>query len=295
MEVGQASTFDVISNLPRDAIDAILVRLPLKDANRGSIHKFKCIRCPPACSDFDRWVLFLSRHGIKELILDFYGAELYKLPSCFFSCQELYNLRLESCIFDIPLSFEGFSRLKSLELIGVVISSDELQCLISKSPFLESLTYIEDNDPCPKINIPKLRYLYLGGAFELLCVENTPVEELGMHKILSCLRNVEVLRMHNQFLQDLAVGDVPEMVPNTFEHLKRLSLRIDFKNGKEISAILCLLRSSHLLKELEIRIVIRLLVSDSDTPSGIRSELEQNLEKREKAEEEEKRGKRKSI
>ncbi|XP_077223909.1 F-box/FBD/LRR-repeat protein At1g13570-like [Tasmannia lanceolata] len=306
MELGRASTFDVISTLPRVVIDAILVRLPFKDAvrtsilssnwrykwvtiphiifdwqcdptgipssnetlkkcvnivyqvllrHRGSIHKFKCVNYLPSCSDFDQWILFLSGHGIKELILEFSCGDIYKLPSYFFSCQELYNLRLQHCIFKIPQAFEGFSRLKSLYLCDVVISSDELQCLISKSPLLESLTYLDYGyeHTCPKINIPDLRYLYLGGSFEVICIENTPVEELGMHKVLCCLRNVEVLRMHNQFLKFLAVGDVPEMVPNTFGHLKNLSLDVDFENGKEILAILCLFRSSRRLEELEIR------------------------------------------
>ncbi|XP_077223820.1 F-box/FBD/LRR-repeat protein At1g13570-like [Tasmannia lanceolata] len=306
MELRRASTFDVISNLPRGVIDAILVRLPFKDAvrtsilssnwrymwvtiphivfdwqcdptdipssnetlkkcvnivyqvllrHRGSIHKFKCVDYLPPCSDFNQWILFVSRHGIKELILEFSCGDIYKLPSCFFSCQELYNLRLQHCIFKIPQAFEGFSRLKSLYLCDVVISSDELQCLISKSPLLESLTYLDYGyeHTCPKINIPDLRYLYLGGSFEVICFENTPVEELGMHKVLCCLRNVEVLRMHNQFLKFLAVADVPEMVPNTFGHLKKLSLDVDFENGKEILAILCFFRSSHRLQKLEIR------------------------------------------
>ncbi|XP_077223956.1 F-box/FBD/LRR-repeat protein At1g13570-like [Tasmannia lanceolata] len=169
MEVRRASTFDVISNLPRDGIEAILVRLPIKDTvrtsilsskwrymwvtipqivfdrrcypsdipssnkafytlkcvnivdqvllqHRGPIHKFECIDYLRSCSSFDRWILFLSRHGIKELILEFFDGVRYKLPLCLFSCQELYDLRLERCIFNIPPAFEGFSHLKSLYL-----------------------------------------------------------------------------------------------------------------------------------------------------------------------------------
>ncbi|XP_077223924.1 F-box/FBD/LRR-repeat protein At1g13570-like isoform X2 [Tasmannia lanceolata] len=81
-----------------------------------------------------------------------------------------------------------------------------------------------------------------------------------MHRVLGCLRNVEVLVMHNQFLQDLAVGDVPEMVLNTLGHLKNLSLDMDFGNRKETLAILCMLRSSHHLQKLKIKVCCR----DSD-------------------------------
>ncbi|XP_077225006.1 F-box/FBD/LRR-repeat protein At1g13570-like [Tasmannia lanceolata] len=241
MKVGRASTVDVISNLPRDAIDAILSYLPIKDAvrtsilsnkwrymwvtipyivfdercypsgipsskkelftlkcvnivdqvllqHRGSIHGFECVNYLPSCSDFDWWILFVSRQGIKQLFLEFICSDLYKLPSCFFSCRELYHLRLQGCIFNIPPAFDSFSRLQSLYLCSVVISNDEFQCLISKSPLLESLTYLGYDYTCPKINIPNLRYLFLYGSVEALCFENTPIEELGMHKVLCCLK-----------------------------------------------------------------------------------------------------------
>ncbi|XP_077223997.1 F-box/FBD/LRR-repeat protein At1g13570-like [Tasmannia lanceolata] len=55
-------------------------------------------------------------------------------------------------------------------------------------------------------------------------------------------------------MEDLAVGDIPVMVPNTCGHLRYLSLDVDFGNGKEILAILCMLRSSQHLQLLVIRV-----------------------------------------
>lgn len=53
-------------------------------------------------------------------------------------------------------------------------------------------------------------------------------------------------------LQYLALGVVPVKLPAPCTHLSFLSLRINFNDSKEISAALCLLRSSPNLRELEI-------------------------------------------
>ncbi|XP_077228556.1 F-box/FBD/LRR-repeat protein At1g13570-like [Tasmannia lanceolata] len=350
MDVAQASAVDVISNLPRDAIDAILMRLPIKDVvrtsilsrkwrymwvtipqivfnsqcyprgipssntallnlkrvnivdqvllhHRGPIHKFECSDYLPPCSDLDRWMVFLSRQGIKELILNFYGG-VYKLPACLFSCQELYHLRLLLCNFNIPPAFEGFRHLKILYLNEVVIPNDEFECLTSNFPLLESLTCIYYNVRLPriKINSPNLQYLYLMGIFYSLCLENIPVlasanisaclvEEFTKHlgqgeicsfpKVLHSLHNVEKLELHLRFLQIFALGDVSETVPTTFKHLKNLSLHINFGNPNEILAALCVLRSSDHLQQLEIRVSLK---CSTDPPRNYSWEAREHMD-----------------
>ncbi|XP_077217146.1 F-box/FBD/LRR-repeat protein At1g13570-like [Tasmannia lanceolata] len=340
-KVGLVSNLDMINNLPRDVINTILVRLPIKDAvrtsilsrkwrykwvtisqivfnepynppkfpaskkalyhlkrvniidqvllhHRGPIHMFKCSYYLPACCpDIDRWILFLSRYGIKELILEILPSDCdttdcditefcdkhhYRLPLCFFACREMYHLRLEFTILDIPLKFEGFHHLKVLDLENVIISDYGLQFLISRSPLLESLTLITsiEHPNHLKINAPNLQYLYLEGSFEGLSFENTPVlataifypDILARHlqadetchftRVLDGLHHVEKLVLNRPFLMVLASDNVPKIVSSTFEHLKKLSLCMSFVNKGEILASLCLFRGSHNLQKLKI-------------------------------------------
>jgi hypothetical protein len=54
------------------------------------------------------------------------------------------------------------------------------------------------------------------------------------------------------FVQYLAAGVLPKKIPTSCMDLSNLSLNINFDNLKEISAALCLLRSSPNLRKLEI-------------------------------------------
>ncbi|XP_077215644.1 F-box/FBD/LRR-repeat protein At1g13570-like [Tasmannia lanceolata] len=216
-QLGLVSNLDLISNLPQDAIDTILMHLPIKDAARtsilsrkwrykwvtipqivfnqvspnfkcskttqrkrvkivdqvlllhkGPIHMFTCFYYLPACPDINRWISFLSRQGIKELILEFSNSNSYRLPS----------LHLE------------------------------------------------------------------------------PSETCNFTKVLNCLRNVENLKVNRYFLKVLASsGDVPERVSNTFDHLKNLYLAMSFEKSKEILVVLCMFRSSHNIQKLTVSVL----------------------------------------
>ncbi|XP_077234050.1 F-box/FBD/LRR-repeat protein At1g13570-like isoform X2 [Tasmannia lanceolata] len=228
----------------------------------------------------DSWTLHVLKfyimfsciiQGIKEIILDFSSWDRYKLPSSLFSCQEMYSLRLNNCIFNLPSTFKGFSCLKILYLRDVNFSNDGLEFLISNSPLLESLTFLDNYlSNHLKINAPKLQYLHLGARFNVFSLENTPllasasifstfsnqfkpVETCSFTKLLSCLRNVKKLELGNNFLKVFASADVPHRVPYTFDHLKELFLDIIFEDPKQILAAFCLLRSSHNLQKLLIQ------------------------------------------
>ncbi|XP_077226237.1 F-box/FBD/LRR-repeat protein At1g13570-like [Tasmannia lanceolata] len=237
--------------------------------HRGPIHKFECSNYIPPFYDFHSWLLFLSRQGIKEIVLDFSNECEYDLPASLFSCQEMYRLSLYLCNFRIPPGFKGFHCLKILSLLGVGFDNDELDFLISNCPLLESLTFIDYSETRLKINAPNLQYLYVEGLFDVFSFENTPVlasasiqfgpplhqpvETCSFTKLLSCLRNVKKLVLSNDFLRVFTSGDVPHRVPYTFCHLKELSLDINFDDPKQILAAFCLLRSSHNVQELRIQ------------------------------------------
>lgn len=105
---------NILSNIPENIIDAILMRLPLRDTVRTSIlskkWRYNWCRLPELALDqtlltlhvgpitkftlsianlgnypkIDNLICFLSRNGIQHLVLQFPIDEPYKLPSAFF-------------------------------------------------------------------------------------------------------------------------------------------------------------------------------------------------------------------
>ena len=108
--------------------------------HRGPICKFELSyqHYLPAI-DMDKWILHLSRHPIKELILTISNLQVYAMPSCIFSCQDLTNLDLASCFLKPPSTFKGFKYLKFLSLWNVTVDQDVLENLIASCPMLEEL------------------------------------------------------------------------------------------------------------------------------------------------------------
>ncbi|KAF6149210.1 hypothetical protein GIB67_026066 [Kingdonia uniflora] len=83
--------------------------------HKGDIQMFVlssfCLKSTPV---IDSWLLYLSWNGIKEITLEFKKGEVYKMPSCLFSCQNLSHLKLHGCIIKLPSSSKGFRNLKIL-------------------------------------------------------------------------------------------------------------------------------------------------------------------------------------
>ncbi|XP_077215728.1 F-box/FBD/LRR-repeat protein At1g13570-like [Tasmannia lanceolata] len=239
--------------------------------HKGSIHKFKCSYYLDNCYDIDWWILFLWRNGIKELILDISGGEHYKVPSCLFLYHEMSHLELFFCVLNTPSTFKGFSSLTSLDLQRIIITSDTLEWLISDCPLLGRLI-LQNIDGLThlRFHAPNLQYLCLCSVFEVLHFENTPListliidsyssvaeskylkqgETCNLVKILRYLHGLESLELKSYFLQVLALGDIPNRLPMTYDYMKNLTLNINITNSKEILAALCLCEASPCLCE----------------------------------------------
>ncbi|PNY17087.1 F-box/FBD/LRR-repeat protein, partial [Trifolium pratense] len=115
-------------------------------------------------ADIDRWIRHLIGRSIKELVLDIWFEQRYKIPWCLFSCQSLCRLNLYCCWLKPPTTFEGFRNLKSLELERVTVAQDAFEHLISSSPLLEKLI-LTDFHGFTHINIhaPNLKYIQITG------------------------------------------------------------------------------------------------------------------------------------
>ncbi|XP_050365302.1 F-box/FBD/LRR-repeat protein At1g13570-like [Argentina anserina] len=127
---------DRISNLPDELLGKILSNLRMKDGARTSVlsskwrYKWAMIPqlvfddgCPDDIVDrvllshigpitkfvletvnrdsevLDRWIVPISRHPISGVMLGCHGmGQRYKMPLCFFSCQDLIHLHLSACV-----------------------------------------------------------------------------------------------------------------------------------------------------------------------------------------------------
>ncbi|RWR81201.1 F-box/RNI-like superfamily protein isoform 1 [Cinnamomum micranthum f. kanehirae] len=334
-QAGQSTpaSVDLISNLFKDVMDLILVRLPVKDAVRtsilskkwrykwvsipdlvfdkncltegaserecahvvdqvllnhvGPICKFSCTNYVPSCSHIDRWIAFLSRNGIKKIIIAMNVlGDLYDVPSSIFNCQELYHLELHLCTLKVPPTFKGFENLLVLDLDvyisdgharwkqNVSMSEDHIAFLIAKCPRLERLKLITSAfHHCLNIHAPSLRCFEFDGQFRDLSLGSSPLlTNMSMYSILppsywdileessTCSlarfteysHRLERLALKGCSLQYFLAGELPRKLSATYDHLKYLEVHIEL-NSKEILATLCILRSSPNLKELKIK------------------------------------------
>nr|XP_009783671.1 PREDICTED: FBD-associated F-box protein At2g26860-like [Nicotiana sylvestris] len=143
---------DILSNLPDDVLDDILMRMPLPDVVRTSILSKK-------------W-----RYKWKKP---------YKLPASFFNCVHLRHLSLEDCHISHPQAFIGFDRLIFLKLYNITISYTLLGSLISHCPLLEQLVLLlPDNfNGVIEIIAPKLKSLDFTGRVWFISLKIVPLLE----------------------------------------------------------------------------------------------------------------------
>lgn len=241
----------------------------------GPINKFKLShRDFVGVADIDRWILYLSRGSVKELILEIWKGPRYKLPSSLYCFQNLTHLEIFNCLLNPPSTFGGFRTLRSLDLQHVTLTQDVFERLISSCPLLERLTLMNfDGFMHLNIRAPNLQFFDIGGVFEdvsfentshlaiisiglYVCVGNPQDLELGrssnLVRFFSHLPHIQRLEVQSYFLKYLAVCGVPERLPHLCLDLNYLSIRMNFNDWGEKSAALCLLRSCVNLQELEM-------------------------------------------
>ncbi|WJX16044.1 hypothetical protein P8452_06126 [Trifolium repens] len=227
-------------------------------------------------ADIDRWILHLTRRSIKELVLEVYTDEQYNIPWCLFSCRSLHHLKLKWCCLEPPMTFEGFRNLKSIDLMLVTVTQEAFENLISNCPLLEELKLTEV-DGLDQINIhaPNLKLFEIVGEFEGISFDdtfqlatilidswtdlNSETNKSRLHgsssnmlKFFDHRPHIQSLEIGSYFLKYLAAGVLPLKLPTPCIHISFLSLSINFDDLNEISAALCLLRSSPNLQKLEI-------------------------------------------
>jgi hypothetical protein len=124
-----------------------------------------------------RWMLILSRNRIRELQLRISMHDCYKIPSCFFSCDELEYVHLRNITLttsQFPMLSKGFKQLHTLHLELFILEGNNFGDLVASCPNLEKLTLLWFLSHV-KINIhsTKLKILSVHGQFNHLSL-HTP-------------------------------------------------------------------------------------------------------------------------
>lgn len=241
--------------------------------HRGPIHTFKLSVDVESCADMDRWILFLSRNGIKNFTLDIWKGQVYKLPSCLLSCADLNYLELYRCNFSPPPSFKGFSKLTVMDIQGINFTEYGLRILMSQCPSLRKLVLMNIvGYTRVKLCARVLEDLSIEGEFEDLHFKSTPLLAVVSIKLLNIVRDqlvtsgtscrivkvlghlpsIERLELLEHTLQNLAVDDVPVCLP-VICPVKHLTVDINFEDIQQMLAAFCIFRSSLVLQKLYIK------------------------------------------
>ncbi|GFY95895.1 hypothetical protein Acr_11g0002010 [Actinidia rufa] len=145
--------------------------------------------------------------------------------------------------------------------------------MISGCKLLERLILMNfDGFTVVNINAPNLRFFSIGGVFDDVSFRDTSLaivfiglsvkigydqnltlgDTCNLVKFFSQLPLIQRLEVQVFFLKYLAVGHIPGKLPRLCMKLNYLSIRINFNDKDQNLAVLCLLRSSPNLQELEI-------------------------------------------
>ncbi|CAM0955486.1 unnamed protein product [Alopecurus aequalis] len=223
-----------------------------------------------------RWMLILSRNRIKELHLRTSMHACYKIPSCFFSCDELEYVHMQNCILTTsqqPLLSKGFKQLHTLHLENCYVEGNNLGDLVASCPNLNKLTLFRLIS-FANINIhsTKLKVLSVHGQFNHLNL-HTPYLTSAVIKLRHVTADASKARCNFNISQFIAsLSDVENILlngpilecaeheflviksPKLFNRLTKISLDIDLGNPKEANLALCLFQHAPNLQLINLKL-----------------------------------------
>ncbi|KAH0756189.1 hypothetical protein KY290_026459 [Solanum tuberosum] len=277
---------DVLSNLPENVLDDILIRMPLRDVVGTSIlskkWRYNWCRLPELTLDQTLWdstnesIPFVTR--FTDII--YHLLVLHVGPITKFILSDIANLGNYSKIDNLVMFLsrnafiylQGFSELVSFELCEVTISSEMLGSLISHIQLLEKLVLrISSILNYIQIDAPKLKSFDFTGNINILSLGKAPflvklslvntaaTLKAGKHlsKYFEFCPALEHLHLDYSSLQFLAAGsdDIAAKLSSPLNCLKCLCLsEICLDESVELSFALCLIRSSPYLQDIQMKI-----------------------------------------
>lgn len=199
--------------------------------HEGPIRSFRLFFDPiQVGSVIDRWISLLVKNDIQEIDLRFANwYECYQLPSCLCSSKTVSVLKLESCIFQLPSTFDGFKNLQTLALVNMPLSDNLIHSLLSKCGLLSSFTLKNCNgfqeinasnlstqlkcltlEQCAPVEIsaPNLQALYLRGLINFPLKEHSRVLKVVIFRDMN---SWDDLIGEAYILKDRVLGNLVEM------------------------------------------------------------------------------------
>ncbi|KAF3338883.1 F-box/FBD/LRR-repeat protein [Carex littledalei] len=222
--------------------------------HNGPIEKFT-LASKHACNEaIGRWMLILSRNGIRDL--------------------ELCFQRKKRCnIINVSRFFNGFSLLHTLHLSSFHMPGFGIEKLVSCCPLLESLSlcnFVQQG--CLRILAPNLTILNIYGDFHDICLETPKLiggciclcsssgdyqefslenhgKESNIKRALGRLSNIQQLELCLNFFDYLAMRPISEDLP-VFNHLTEIFVQLS-TYPEDIATILCLFQNAPNIKFLD--------------------------------------------
>ncbi|GAU47248.1 hypothetical protein TSUD_243410 [Trifolium subterraneum] len=220
--------------------------------HNGSIYSFT-LDIPPVSNIlitaeyYNKWILFLSRKGIKELALSNYGIFCDKMPSHVFSCQELTHFWLSGFNVSVLPNFCGLKNLLELHLHNNTYEFGALETLISGCPSLKELNIELVGD---------MKSICLKKAKNLIDLRLT-VNQKSVSGLIKSLPNIQRLTLETYCDKTFYADIIPPSQLISLKYLKFNCVNLDERG--ELLYIVSVLKSASNLVELDI---------ESDTLDG---------------------------
>ncbi|XP_078157422.1 F-box/FBD/LRR-repeat protein At1g13570-like [Carex rostrata] len=246
-----------------DSSRSNLIRLvdQVLSLHRGRILQFKLVIRHVCNEAFNRWMLILSRNGIKNLHIEWGRVE-------------------KCCIMHVLPSFIGFKCLRTLKLLKFKLEGISVERLISSCPLLERLELcgIIEYD-CLVIRSRNLKWLSIIGKFCDLCLETPNLcfayinlecylgdddnfslpsknYKSNILRVLGSLSMIKKLGLYKVFLKYLAIGRIAEALPVPLYRLTEICIDFSLHFPNEVAAAFWLFKCAPKLKVLSSKLDI---------------------------------------
>ncbi|KQK06253.1 F-box/FBD/LRR-repeat protein At1g13570 [Brachypodium distachyon] len=226
-----------------------------------------------------RWMLMLSRNGIKEIQLKTRKTDFYNIPYCFFSCDELESVYLQACVLttsQLPPLSKGFRNLHTLHLERAIVQGNSIGNLVASCPNLEELAIFElISFGDINIHSTKLKILTIDGQFKHLNLHTPYLASAAIRLIfhtgdasnarchfdlpqfIASLLDVETVKLHGRIIECVEHGFLVLKPPKLFNRLTEITLEINLGNVKEANLAPCLFQHAPNLRSIVLKLIYR--------------------------------------
>ncbi|KAG5062937.1 hypothetical protein AAZX31_02G119800 [Glycine max] len=227
---------------------------------------------PIKIESLNKWILCLSRKGIKELELWNLQTDPCETPSHIFSCQGLTYLQLQNFKLSTVPNFSSFKSLVYLILVDIIFESSAIDLMFG-CPSLEmlSISYCSGFE-CINVSSPALEVLHVQGEqviksiylekakrmTDVSLMADNPGDNFDMDTISNLIKGlseVESMCFTEGYIQIFSTAyTLPKSLQKPLNCLESLELEgVNFDDTTELLFVISLLKSSPNLEKLFIQ------------------------------------------